>query len=143
MAKTAVITLQAVWDCDWARLAYPVNRASDQWVCVRDGAHRPTTEQECETCHFWEAKGETLDTVTAVEDTEIRFAPSGSATVKALRTVLLFNALVLFASGFVILTRPLHIPLTVALWLCAAALIGAAAFAPFESGGAPALREGR
>jgi hypothetical protein len=58
MAKTAVSALQAVWDCKWARLAYPINRASDQWLCVREWVRGSTTEVQCKTCPHWELKPE-------------------------------------------------------------------------------------
>ena len=35
------------------------------------------------------------------------------------------------ATGVVILTGPLVVPLTIALWLCAAAMVGCAVFAEF------------
>ena len=54
MGNTAVVTLQPVWDCRWSRLRYPVNRATDAWVCVRDGARREIDAEECRTCPHWE-----------------------------------------------------------------------------------------
>ena len=56
MAKTAVTALQAVWDCRSARLAYPINRDTEHWVCVRNGVRRAVHAHDCETCPHWEMK---------------------------------------------------------------------------------------
>jgi hypothetical protein len=56
MATTAVSVVQAVWDCRWARLAYPINRQTDQWVCVREGSRILVNPQQCEGCPHWEMK---------------------------------------------------------------------------------------
>jgi hypothetical protein len=136
MAKTAVITLQAVWDCRWSRLATPITLETDHWLCVRDNDRRPTNAHECETCPHWEMKGpESADATEAAApvETEIHLAPRGPAIVSALRVTLALNAVVLFVWGFTLLTSPLYIPITVAMWLCAAALVGIAAFAPCET----------
>ena len=55
-AKTAVTASQAVWDCRWARLAYPINRDTEHWVCVRNGVRRAVHAHDCETCPHWEMK---------------------------------------------------------------------------------------
>lgn len=60
MARTAIATLQPVWDCRWSRPGHRLSRVSDAlqpesvWVCVRDGNRRNVSEDECETCPHWE-----------------------------------------------------------------------------------------
>lgn len=129
MAKTAVIALQAVWDCQWARLAYPINRDVDQWVCVRDEGRRPTTAHECETCPHWEMgdAAAQAEASTAPGSVEALAPGANRRAATALRAVLAINAALLFAWGFTLLTRPLLIPMAVGMWLGAAALVGRAA----------------
>jgi type IV secretory pathway VirB3-like protein len=47
----------------------------------------------------------------------------------SVRAIILLSAMLLLVFGFAILTRPLFIPITVTLWLCAAALTGYAVVA--------------
>lgn len=59
MTRTAVATLQTIWDCRWSR---PGDRIAVQdqrqpeptWVCVKNGRREPVTERQCETCERWE-----------------------------------------------------------------------------------------
>jgi hypothetical protein len=59
MSKTAVATLQTIWDCRWSRPGYRLIGVPDRlqpeklWVCVRT-ERRDVTEEECENCPFWE-----------------------------------------------------------------------------------------
>jgi len=59
MAKTAVATLQAIWDCRWSRPGFRLSNVKESlqpesaWVCIRTGTRRGVTEAECEHCpHF-------------------------------------------------------------------------------------------
>jgi hypothetical protein len=52
----------------------------------------------------------------------------------ALRAVLALLATLFVALGVVVLTGPAAVLFTVALWLCAAALLGLIAFGRFETG---------
>lgn len=60
MTTTAVTTFQTIWDCRWSRPGYRVMNVEDHlqpeklWVCVRTGDRRGVTEEECETCPYWE-----------------------------------------------------------------------------------------
>ena len=60
MSRTAVRTLQTIWDCRFSRPGHQLTTAlasvdSDPlWVCIRDGRRRPVTEEECEDCPHWE-----------------------------------------------------------------------------------------
>jgi hypothetical protein len=60
MAKTAVATLQTVWDCRWSRPGFRLSGVSERlqpeslWVCIRTGGRLPVTNERCETCAHWE-----------------------------------------------------------------------------------------
>jgi hypothetical protein len=60
MPKTAIATLQTIWDCRWSRTGYRVAGVPEQfqpeavWVCVRTGDRRGVCEEECEQCPHWE-----------------------------------------------------------------------------------------
>jgi len=60
MPNTAVATLQTIWDCRWSRPGFQVIGVPDDlqreqlWVCVRTGNRRGITEEECESCAYWE-----------------------------------------------------------------------------------------
>ena len=130
MGNTAVVTLQPVWDCRWSRLRYPVNRATDAWVCVHDGVRREIDAEECGTCPHWELSpgaAASASFATAAAVTQRPMSPTQALRVSA-RALMLLSAVVLLVCGFVILTRPLAIPFTIALWLGAAALTGFAVF---------------
>jgi hypothetical protein len=66
MAKTAVATLQTIWDCRWSRPGYRVLGVQEHlqpeklWVCVRRGERRGVTEEECESCPYWQELPEPL-----------------------------------------------------------------------------------
>jgi len=60
MARTAIATLQTIWDCRWSRPGYRIAGIEDHlqpenlWVCVRQGERRGVTEEECKACVHWE-----------------------------------------------------------------------------------------
>ena len=64
MARTAIATLQVVWDCRWSqpghRLATvpDVQQPASRWECTRDGHRRSIDARECETCAYWERADE-------------------------------------------------------------------------------------
>jgi hypothetical protein len=61
MARTAIATLQTIWDCRWSRPGYRLFGVGEYlqpeklWVCVRQGQRRGVTDEECESCAFWES----------------------------------------------------------------------------------------
>lgn len=63
MQRTSIAAQQTVWGCRWSRPGYRLSgvKESEQpesvWVCVRTGQRRPVTNEECETCHYWEGVG--------------------------------------------------------------------------------------
>jgi hypothetical protein len=60
--------LQTIWDCRWSRPGYRLIGVEDLlqpeklWVCVRGGARRGVTEEECEECPHWQALPDPKDT---------------------------------------------------------------------------------
>lgn len=140
MARTAIATLQVVWDCHWSQPGHRLTRVPEaeqpesRWVCTRDGHRRSIDERECETCAFWE-RGDDAVTLQAVPVAASASAPALATSAVpddarraldlASRLVTFVTAVVLAASGFTILTGPLMIPFVVVLWL------GAAAFGAF------------
>ena len=136
MARTAVATLQTVWDCRWSQPGHRpdvinVVQPESRWMCTRDGGHRSVDEHECETCAYWERADEAV-TWSRSSAALTAHAPAAAVADRprtsldvAARIVALLTAVVLAASGFTILTGPLMIPFVVVLWL------GAAAFGAF------------
>ena len=59
MNRTAAMTMQTIWDCRFSSPGHRLTGAADAlqpepiWVCVRLGARRPVTEQECAHCPHW------------------------------------------------------------------------------------------
>lgn len=62
MPKTAVASLQTIWDCRWSRPGFRLfgvdetEQPEKPWVCVRGGRRRGVTEEECEQCPHWESE---------------------------------------------------------------------------------------
>ena len=60
MAKTAIATLQTIWDCRWSRPGFRLSGVKESlqpettWVCIRTGPRRCVTDAQCEHCAFWE-----------------------------------------------------------------------------------------
>lgn len=60
MARTAVATQQAVWDCRWSRPGSPLfgvgepRQPESLWVCTRNGPRQDVTDEQCEKCPHWE-----------------------------------------------------------------------------------------
>ena len=145
MARTAIATLQTIWDCRWSRPGHRLNGVREDlqpeptWVCVRDGERRGIREDDCATCAFWELDGGQVATPTsavAVPDAAPQLAPlpfvERAVTLFTWSCVLL-AALILGAIGLTILTSPYAVPVTVALWLTAAGIIGFAATGQLET----------
>ena len=67
MAKTAVATLQTIWDCRWSRPGYRLSGVKESlqpeslWVCVRTGHRHPASDARCETCPHWELEESRLN----------------------------------------------------------------------------------
>jgi hypothetical protein len=102
------------------------------WVCVRGGTRRNIRDNECQTCPNWELGA---GTITSAAEVGLRIASPSRTSADfgrlLLRAVLLVSAALFIASGVIVLTGPLAVPLTIALWLCGAAMTGFAVFAGF------------
>jgi hypothetical protein len=142
----ATATVQTVWDCRWSRPGHHITGVSDAlqpeatWVCTRDGDRRAVCGEECARCSRWEplAAGTAIQLsnlgVAIFTDRVIEEAPAPTATEvarAALRAVLVATALAFVAIGVTVLTNPFSVPMTVALWLCGAAMLGLAVFGEF------------
>ena len=151
MSSTAIATLQTTWDCRWSRPGHRVTGVADDlqpetpWVCVRNGARECINTEECEECPHWEA--DPVHTVRVPVDIHFslagRAADAEAAWVRPLtagelqavgfRSVLVLIAIGVVAVGFTLLTSPLAVPLTIAMWLGAAAIIGLVVFGQFPT----------
>ena len=132
MSRVAIATLQNGWDCRWSRPynnADPASEASKTVVCERTGVQRHVSLAECEGCAHWEFAYQPTESVPAVSlpDTKALFDPpslASRALYLATWLAIAAAAAMLIVAGLTILTTPLAIPLTVALFLSAAALMG-------------------
>jgi len=138
MSRTAPATIHSPWDCKWSRfgrvhVSGPTAPAEGLWVCVYpDGTTRRTIDAtECERCPNWEydppaaAKAEEpAAPALTTTDTERVDARACTRTERRLeigvRITVLLLAAIFATTGFVVLTRPLAVPLTISLWLGAA-----------------------
>jgi hypothetical protein len=135
MATTAIATLQSVWDCRWSQPGHRLTGVSDaqqpetEWVCVRDGNRRNIGADECATCPHWEWDVATR-TNAGASTMVVAYAPARSsrALEPMLLVVLAMLAAIFVATGVAVLSTPLMVPLTIALWLGAAAVAGFAVF---------------
>jgi hypothetical protein len=118
MARTAIATLQTAWDCRWSRPAFHVERPAgikhleETWVCTRDGQPHAIDPHDCETCPLFEMEPVGVAPAAAQTPTTTVSAPSLVAP-RHLTSV-----------GLSILTTPLALPLTLTLWVTAAAIVG-------------------
>ena len=133
MARTAIATLQPVFDCRWSQQGHRLSGVTEAdqpeslWVCVRDGIRRRLQPDECATCPHWELAPATPVTVVptaALVATGATPRPGARLALAATWLFVVLSAVTLLGMGLVILTSPLMIPFTVALWLSAAAVLG-------------------
>jgi hypothetical protein len=60
MARTAVTSMQPIWECRWSQPGYRLHGVEDPqqpealWVCTREGGRRNVNECECVACVHWE-----------------------------------------------------------------------------------------
>jgi hypothetical protein len=136
MSSTATATLQTPWDCRWSRFAGTPGAGSNAaakcfWVCVYgDTAERPICESECETCPNWDFTPplERLNSgwpAQALEQSHVvvrslRQSRTRRGLEIGTRVAALALAALLAGTGYVVLTRPLAVPLTISLWVGAA-----------------------
>lgn len=133
MSTIAIAPLQTPWDCKWSRFGR-VHASADApaeglWVCLHDGTRRSIHPLACETCAHFEYESPFFRpseqrVTTTIAQERVTACARLNRTEKRLeigvRVVALALAAVFAGTGFVLLTRPLAIPLTISLWLCAA-----------------------
>ena len=132
MSRIAIATLQTPWDCKWSRFgrihsARPDAQVEGLWVCVHgDGVRRPIDASTCETCPYWEYQyrcrfNHGSSPEVSVQSQGIPACPYESRAEKRLaigtRVAVLALAVLLAGMGFVVLARPLAVPLTIILWM--------------------------
>jgi hypothetical protein len=143
----ATATLHTVWDCRWSRPGHRITALPDTlqpettWVCVRDGDRRALCDTECARCSQWAATAAATATYVlphvpgAILTDHVAEAHPGPTVAElqnvAVRAVLVLLAVLFLAIGVTALTSPAAVVFTVTLWLCAAALLGLAAFGRF------------
>jgi hypothetical protein len=148
MSRTAIATLQTPWDCRWSRFGRTRSTGSNTgaeglWVCVYgDGARRPIRDSDCETCPNWEyapplersTSGSSAQAL--VQSRSIVGCLHENRTRKRLeigtRVAALALAAIFAGTGFVVLTRPLAIPLTISLWMGAVTSFGLGVWGRFD-----------
>jgi hypothetical protein len=104
------------------------------WVCVYGNAgRRPIDESECATCPYWEYEpafgrrvaGRGVDADVSAQSTSAAACPHINRGEKRLeigtRVAAFALAVLLAGMGFVVLTFPFAIPLTISLWMGAVA----------------------
>jgi hypothetical protein len=131
MSKTATAILQTPWDCKWSRFGriHASRRAPAEglWVCVYpDGTRRSINPSECESCSHFEydspfVRPSERRLTSAVAEGRAEPACSCPSRAEArlevgVRVTALVLAAVFAGLGFVVLTGPLTIPLTIGLW---------------------------
>ena len=113
---------------------------------MRNGDRQCFSTEECEDCPHWEADSVlTLRVPVNIHFSEAatlaghavadRVPPLtvGELEAIAVRTVMVLIAIGVIAVGFTLLTSPLAVPLTIAMWLGAAAIVGLAVFGQFPA----------
>jgi hypothetical protein len=137
---TAIATLQPVWDCKWSRPGHRLTgiaaalQPESTWVCVHGGTRRNVGETECQTCPHFELGSDKIIGAAELGLHIARSPVTADVLIRlSVRAVLVATAVLFIATGFVILAEPLTVAFTVALWLCAAAMVGLAVFAEFPA----------
>ena len=133
MSRIAIATLQNGWDCRWnwsGDGGGATNAATGDILCDRTGVVRRVPLTECEACPHWELAAAPVFATIAPESL---LRPVGAAATPPLAGRALYlatwlaiagAAALLIAAGLAILTTPLAIPVTVGLFLTAAAIVG-------------------
>lgn len=134
MGHTATPILHTPWDCRWSRFARRTTaeaRRGGLWECVHSGERVAVTEADCESCPFWEYQpaneGVVERTSACARSRAARRIETG------IRLTLFITAVIFAATGVVVLTRPLAVPLTISLWFVAATSLMLGTFGNFRT----------
>jgi hypothetical protein len=125
MADTATWILHTPWDCRWSRFARRTTGQPERvglWDCVHSGERLPIREADCATCPFWEYQPPLEPPADHARACERRAAKARAERLveHGVRLSLFVLAAIFAVCGILVLTSPLAIPLTIALWMCAA-----------------------
>ena len=153
MSTIATAALRTPWDCKWSRFGRMHNARPDApieglWMCVyHNGIRRPIQASVCETCPHWEYEPplermrRQSSPKVSVESQAAAACPGVNQGEKRLeiatRVAAFVLAVVLAGLGFVVLTRPLAIPLTISLWMGALASFVLGVWGRFNRQGMP------
>ncbi len=137
MADTAAAILHTPWDCRWSRFARRATAEPTRgslWECVHTGSRVAISEADCASCPHFEYEPP-FERALDQEKACARAARERSARTveRGIRVSLLLIAAVFAVCGFVVLTRPLAVPLTITMWLGAAMSFMAATFGDFRT----------
>jgi hypothetical protein len=123
MAHTADAILHTPWDCRWSRFARRTTRdEGGLWECVHSGERVAISEADCETCPYWDYQPPVEGAADRAKACERSLAIDRAArrVETGVRLSLVVMAVIFAACGFVVLTEPLAVPLTISLWIGAA-----------------------
>jgi hypothetical protein len=90
------------------------------WECVRSGERLPIADTDCETCPNWEYEAPFEGLIDRAKTSEGAESRATRAVERGVRLSLFVIAVMLAVCGFVVLTRPMAVPLTIGLWMGAA-----------------------
>jgi hypothetical protein len=124
MGNSATATLHTPWDCRWSRFARRTRADGTRgsiWECVHTGSRVQISEAQCESCPYWEYQPPLEGTLDQARTCERAAKERAARTVEGgIRLSLFVLAAIFAACGFIVLTRPLAVPLTITMWLGAA-----------------------
>ena len=138
MADTATAILHTPWDCRWSRFARRTTgdwTRGSLWDCVRSGERVPISETDCESCPFYEYNAPLDARIDRARTCERAAAKerSAQAVENGLRLSLFVLAVIFASCGVVVLTTPLAVPLTISMWMGAAASLMLGIWGNFRS----------
>lgn len=142
MADTAAAILHTPWDCRWSRFARRAHARTTAaeptrgslWECEHTGSRVAIAEADCASCPHFEYE-QPFDRALDRDKACARAAKERAMRTldRGIRVSLIVMAVVFAACGFVVLTRPLAVPLTITMWFGAAMSFMAAVFGNFRS----------
>ena len=133
---TANVILHTPWDCRWSRFARRTTAKETSkglWECVHGGEPVAVSDADCEKCPFWEYQAEGLPDRTQAYAGALATDRAVQRLDRGIRLSLFVIALIFAACGFIVLTRPLAVPLTISMWFGAAVALMLGIFGNFRS----------
>jgi hypothetical protein len=135
---TANMILHTPWDCRWSRFARRTTAKETSkglWECVHGGEPVAVSDADCENCPFWEyqAPAEGFADRTQASERSLATDRAVQRLDTGIRLSLFVIAVIFAACGFILLTGPLAVPLTISMWFGAAAALMLGIFGNFRS----------